>query len=962
MDNNSKFEFTEKELSLISTKREENKLFFIVFLIFYKKYGYFPEDQFEIDEDIKNIVLVKFDFLDIEWIDFDWTSRKVRRFKKDLRLLYNFREFTKSDIQSINDWFKTIIHFEWKFEPLKSKLLSWFKISCIEPPVNNQLERIIRSLLTNHEIYFHQFIHKSLIDSKCNLDKITNSLLSEDNSKSTFTKVKYSYANASYNTLIIEISKLNNIDSFGLPNNLIENISKNKLDSIKQYLCSLDLSEVKRISEPKRSTLLSIFYSIRRAEIIDHLIEVIIKLIKKIDKSAERKVNDDRLKELKKFGTDAELFYNVVSLIYENPDGIIKDVIYPHISIEEQLLFIKSYEQGSYSLDFKILSKIENSYKFYYKRVLLEALSLLKLKTSNSINNELLNGVSFLLEHKDDKGQYYQKDISIPFIDSFSKKEIKLIKDEDLVNKNLYEYKILWHLRDRLKCKDIWVNGSKKYNDPEKDLPNDFDKNKDHYYELLNQPKDSKVFVDSLKKTLNESLSMLNENIISNPKVNITKDNEITLTPYEAKEDSENIVALKKEIDKRYKMLNLLDILKENDFRIGFTKAFKNTDIKQYLNPLDFQKKLLMVLFSYGTNTGIKRVGLSNSDQYRDLSYIRQKYFNKASFRTAIEIQTKHIMKIRDPKVWGKGSATCSSDSKIFGSWDQNIMTEWHFRYKGKGVMIYWHIDKNSACIYSQLKTCTSSEVASMLEGLLRHFSSDDIKSGYVDTHGQSEVGFAFCELLGFNLLPRFKSINTKKLYISDTKDKSKFKNISAIMTKPIKWDLIETYYEEIVRFAVGLKLQTADTQTLFKRFQTKKKSDFHKALCEIGKASKTIFLCRYLSDEKLREEINSGLNIVENWNSANSFIHYAKNTDIATNNLEEQEMCVYGIHLLQNSIVYINTIIIQNILKEKKWKNRLTARDKQALTPLIYHHINPYGSFAFDMLERIDLDEREVA
>ena len=29
-------------------------------------------------------------------------------------------------------------------------------------------------------------------------------------------------------------------------------------------------------------------------------------------------------------------------------------------------------------------------------------------------------------------------------------------------------------------------------------------------------------------------------------------------------------------------------------------------------------------------------------------------------------------------------------DSKKFGSWDQNLMTEWHIRYGGRGVMIYW--------------------------------------------------------------------------------------------------------------------------------------------------------------------------------------------------------------------------------------------------------------------------------
>jgi TnpA family transposase len=33
-------------------------------------------------------------------------------------------------------------------------------------------------------------------------------------------------------------------------------------------------------------------------------------------------------------------------------------------------------------------------------------------------------------------------------------------------------------------------------------------------------------------------------------------------------------------------------------------------------------------------------------------------------------------------------------------------MTEWHQRYHGPGVMIYWHVEKKSLCVYSQLKSC----------------------------------------------------------------------------------------------------------------------------------------------------------------------------------------------------------------------------------------------------------------
>ncbi|MFM7850745.1 MAG: Tn3 family transposase, partial [Flammeovirgaceae bacterium] len=119
-----------------------------------------------------------------------------------------------------------------------------------------------------------------------------------------------------------------------------------------------------------------------------------------------------------------------------------------------------------------------------------------------------------------------------------------------------------------------------------------------------------------------------------------------------------------------------------------------------------------------------------------------------------------------------------------------------------------------------------------------------------------------------------------------------------------------------------------------------------YKALAELGKAVKTIFLCRYLSSHAIRREIHEGLNVVENWNSANNFIFYGKNSEITSNRTADQEMSVLCLHLLQSSLVFINTLMIQRVLNTEEWKNRMTPEDIRGLTPLIYSHINPYGTF----------------
>ena len=52
--------------------------------------------------------------------------------------------------------------------------------------------------------------------------------------------------------------------------------------------------------------------------------------------------------------------------------------------------------------------------------------------------------------------------------------------------------------------------------------------------------------------------------------------------------------------------------------------------------------------------------------------------------------------------------------------------------------------------------------------------------------------------------------------------------------------------------------------------------------------------------------------------------------------------------------MVYINTLIIQEILSDPAWADKLTPEDKRALTPLIHAHINPYGLFPLDLYKRL--------
>lgn len=138
-------------------------------------------------------------------------------------------------------------------------------------------------------------------------------------------------------------------------------------------------------------------------------------------------------------------------------------------------------------------------------------------------------------------------------------------------------------------------------------------------------------------------------------------------------------------------------------------------------------------------------------------------------------------------------------------------------RASGPGVMIYWHVEGKSVCIYSQLKSCSASEVASMIEGVLRHCTDMVVDRQYTDTHGASIVGFAFAHMLDFKLMPRLKNIGSAKLYRPAAGEDDNWPNLASVLsTKTIDWDLIA--HDQIVKYTTALRLGTAEAEQVLRR------------------------------------------------------------------------------------------------------------------------------------------------
>ena len=966
------------DYAMVIAKSRANRLAFAMWLMFFRDHGRFPRGP----SDLQSLDIAALARQIEVAVPADGglllAERTAKRLRTEIRARFGFREATVADAEMLVAWLRDHVAGEvgGEIELLIERLEARCRELAIEPPTADRVERIARTALRAYEEQFHADIYGRLSPAiRERLDELLSSAegagdpsVTEDVSAgapAALLKLRGNPGRPSLASMQEELAKLDLIRRMDLPADLFDHASPRDLERCRRRVAVEAPHELRRHPDAARIAWLAAFVYLRARSLTDDLVDLLIETIHHIGARAERKVERELLDDLKRVTGKQNLLFELANATLAQPDGVVRDVVFPVVGEQTLRDLVKEWKATGPTYRTTLRTVIRNSYQGHYRRMVPKLLAALDFRSNNEHHRPVMQALELVKRFADTKVRTFPADKEIP-LDGVVRglwRDAVVEKDaagRDRINRVTYEVAVLEALREQLRCKEIWVVGANRYRNPDEDLPADFEVNRDEYYRALDLPLDADRFIAELQAEMRAALGALDGGLKKNPYVRIGPKGGgwITLTPLDAQPDPPNLTTFKAELNATWPMTSLLDMVKETDLRLGFTDVLKSPTAYETLERSVLQPRLLLCLHGIGTNAGLQRMaGLESGVTGKDLAYVRRRYISVDALRQAIAIVADGTLQARNPAIWGSGTTACASDSKHFGAWDQNLTTQWHVRYGGRGIMIYWHVERNSLCIHSQLKSPSSSEVASMIEGVIHHCTEVEVDRQYVDSHGQSTVAFAFCRLLGFLLLPRLKAIHSQKLYRPETGKADAYANLQLILSKPIDWELVRQQYDQMIKYTTALRLGTAETEAILRRFTKKNvQHPTYKAFAELGKAIKTIFLCRYLHSEALRREINEGLNVVEQWNGATDFVFFARRGEMVSNRREDHEISMLALHLIQNCMVYVNTLMIQKVLAQPHWQGKFTPRDYAALTPLIWEHVNPYGRFDLDMNTRLAL------
>ena len=836
----------------------------------------------------------------------------------------------------------------------------------IELPGFTTLERAARSARHEATLHCYQTISGALsATDRIRLQRLFVQIAQEP--ITGWEKLKQEPGKPILSKLELWIERLGWLQSLPLPQVALNTIPRAKILHFAAEAQTLDIARMKELPANKRYSLAVALLSAQATQTLDDLAELFIKRMRQLHHKGKNALAHYRAENQKR--TD-ELISTLKSLMvaYQTEGAVpkrfkaIKQVLGDNApALLEQCEAHLAYVGDNY---FPFLPKLYRS----HRPVFFGLLEVLPLHSSTQ-DTSLLDAIAFIQAHRGKRKTWLplSPETSAQSKDSTETKTVlglswipkkwwalvtgqkKRSPAPTRVHRTYFELCVFSHLLLELQSGDVYLQGSDEYGDYYGQLIawDDYHASIQDYGKLVNLPVDPKTFILQVQTLLADAATTADRSFPSNTQVSYQKERLVIHKPQS--KSPQRLAQLEALIQQRLEPIHVLDILADTEAWLHWTRSFG--PLSGYDAKLDNPvARYVIATFCYGCNLGPSQTAraLRQVDR-RQLARVHHRHISEDKLQQAIVNLINHYHRFKLPQYWGS-SKHASVDGTKWDVYENNLMAEYHIRYRGYGAIGYYHVADSYIALFSNFIPCGVWEAIFMLDGLL--FNESDIQPDTIhgDTQAQSATVFALAYLLGITLMPRIRRWQHLDFYRPTPR--VRYQHLDSLFTQTVDWSLIERHLPDMFRVALSIKAGKLKPSTILRKLGTNsRKNKLFQAFYELGCALRTRFLLQYLTQEELRTTIHAASNKSEAFNRFAQWLSFGGEfSGIASNNRDEMRKRIKYNHLIANCVIFHNVVELTRILNQLYQEGYCFEPEAiSALSPYLTWHINRFGLYHLD-------------
>jgi TnpA family transposase len=731
-----------------------------------------------------------------------------------------------------------------------------------------------------------------------------------------------------------------------------------RVQALARYAAAARAQAIARMPPPRRHATLLAFAQVEEITALDDVLDLLDQLITAMLARVEHAGQQRRLRTLKDLD-HAALLLRRACLVVLDPgcaDRHVRDSVFAQVPRDQLTQAVAQVADLVGPADDHYYEDLRSRYSQVrqFLPALLEAVEF----TGTGASRPVIEAIYFL---KSVEGQKRPDMNQAPRALLTPAWERLVIGPEGRIDRRLYTFCTLERLQDGLRRRDLFVPASRRWGDPHARLLHGpaWEKVRLRVCRTLGRSPTPTEELERLGKQLDEAYQRTARNLPTNAAVTIDRSGRrdvVTLTPLDKLDEPASLLELRRTVTARLPRVDLTEVLLEIQAWTHFTSEFRHIS-EGDARVADLDLSLCAVLLAEACNIGLEplvRPDVPALTRGR-LSWVQQNYLRAETITKANARLVDYQAQIPLAQEWG-GGEVASADGLRFVVPVRTLNAGPNSKYfnADRGVTYYNFTSDQFTGFHALVVPGTIRDSLFILEGLLEQQTSLRPHEVMSDTAGYSDLVFGLFWLLGYQFSPRLADFGEARFWRMDPK--ADYGPLNGLARQRINIAWIARNWDDLLRVAGSLKMGTVGATELVRGLQGGgRPSTLGRAIGELGRVAKTLYLLNYLDDEAYRRRILTQLNRGESRHGVARAIFHGQRGELRQRYREGQEDQLGALGLVVNAVVLWNTRYLDAALAQVRAAGvPVKPEDVERLSPLLLDHVNVLGRYEFALKESV--------